>query len=437
MDFFFLIVLTAVLMIRPEEVIPDLAGARLYLWSIVITTYTAIPKLRNLFVLSELTSRSILVCVLGYSVFFLISGLFSGHLDRAWEHFEAFLKVLLYYLLLIAILDTPDRLRQFLGWLVILVIGVTIVATLMYYDVLIIPEPMLTKLEEQFRDPDTGEVRVIRRALATGIFNDPNDLCLVLVLGMLCAFYHFATTPAPSAKIFWLLPIPGFFLMLSLTGSRGGMLGLLAGFATLVYAYRGLRRSIPLVFVGIFALLYFAGGRGADISGGGTARERLSLWGEGLGTLFTYPISIPFGLGPGWYVAEHGSLLAHNSFVNTYVEMGLFGGGFFLVAFLSALSLTDRIGLRADAPDWAQAMRPAMLAIVVAYSVGAFSLSRHLVLPTFLVLGLATAYINLAGPTPPRHVVTAVWFRWAFITMVLGLVGLKVLTQVLGMVIYR
>jgi hypothetical protein len=430
MDFFLLVLLTAIMMIRPEEIFTDLTGAHLYLWASIITAIAAAGKLRHLFTADELARRSIAVCVLGFYASLIASAALSGKRDVGQEYCEEFFKVVSYYFLLIAIIDTPDRLRHFLGWLVVLVAGVALVATLHYYE--IVNFPLLPKtIVEKRMDPETGEAVDVKRALASGIFGDPNDLCLILVLGMLCCLYQASATRAASARLFWLLAIVPLFLVLSLTGSRGGMLGLLAGFATIVYAFFGFRIGLPMAAAGALALLAIVGGRASELSGGGTAHERLSLWGDGLINLFRYPISIPFGLGPGWYQESHG-LLAHNSFINAYVEVGLLGGGFFLMAFVTALWLTDRAGQDAPLQPWARTMKPMILGILVAYAAGCFSLSRHLVLPTYLVLGLATAYINLIGEPPPRHVVSSSWFRWAFVVMVAGLAALKLFTQLLG-----
>lgn len=434
MDFILLVLLTAVMLLRPEELFAELLGAHLYLWTIILATIAAAPKLLHVFTVPELARRSIAVCVLGFFASLVISTALSGK-EIGVEYCEEFFKVMLYYFLLIAVLDTPERLRLFLGWLVVLIGGVATVAALHYYAAF--EFPLLPDVIVELRtDPDTGDSVEVKRALASGIFGDPNDLSLILVLGMLCCIYHAMSTPAVSAKIFWLLPVAPLFFIVSLTGSRGGMLGLLAGFAAIVYSFVGIRIGVPVAIFGSLGLLFFAGGRSAEIAGGGTAHERLALWQSGLANLFRYPISVPFGVGPGWYVESEG-LLAHNSFINSYVELGLFGGGFFLLAFLTAVWATDRVGAKTEVagppPEpWVLKMRPAMLAIIVAYAAGCFSLSRHLVLPTYLVLGLTTAYLNLSGDPPPRHVVNQRWLRWAVPVMVAGLVGLKLFTQLLG-----
>lgn len=430
MDFFLLVLLTGIILIRPEELSPDLTGARLYMWGTFLTVIASIHKLRALLTPDELARRSIAVCVIGIYAALIVSTVLAGARDLGVEYTEEFIKTFLYFFLLIAIIDTPERLRYFLGWLVPLICGLAVVSALHYYgevEFTLLPDVII----EKRIDKETGEVTEIKRALASGIFSDPNDLSMIMILGMLCCMYHAMSTPAISTRIFWLLPIVPLFLILTFTGSRGGMLACLAGFAALSYSYFGMKVGWPLAIAGGLALLAFAGGRSADIAGGGTARERLNLWGEGLTALFRHPVSIPFGLGPGWYVEEQG-LLAHNSFINAYVELGIIGGGFFLIAFLTAILLSDSMAREPNAANWVGVMRPGMLSIVVAYAAGCFSLSRNFVLPTYLVLGLATAYINLAGKPPARHIVSTAWIRWTLPVMVMGLIALKLITQILG-----
>jgi putative inorganic carbon (hco3(-)) transporter len=430
MDFFCFILLTGVMMIRPEELNEGLTGARLYLWTLLFTMMASAPKLLYVMSGDQLREKSISVSVVGFLVSIFISAQLRGRSAIGMEYCEEFIKVVLYYFLLIAIIDTPERLRIFMGWLVVFVCGVATVAVLHYYE--IVDFTLLEKtIEERRVDPETGEVTIDRRALASGIFGDPNDLCLILVLGIGCCGYHAASTPAPSMRIFWLAPVPYLFWVLSLTGSRGGMLAMLTGFAAFCYGKVGWRVGVPFAIVGTIGLLAVAGGRGANITGGGTAHERLALWQQGLGDYFRSPFFVPFGLGPGYYVEDYG-LLAHNSFINAYVEFGLIGGGLFAIAFVTAIWQVDRIGNRAPAGEWAVVMRPYMLFIIFAYAAGCFSLSRHLVLPTYLVLGIVMAYTSLATDPPPKTVVGPEWLRWAFPLAILILAALKLFTQFLG-----
>ena len=73
-----------------------------------------------------------------------------------------------------------------------------------------------------------------------------------------------------------------------------------------------------------------------------------------------------------------------------------------------------------------------VLAIVVGYAGGTFSLSRNYVVPTYMVLGLADAYLRMAVPFPPP----GAGLSWRTVGRLLvlggaGLLALRVLTQVL------
>ena len=98
-------------------------------------------------------------------------------------------------------------------------------------------------------------------------------------------------------------------------------------------------------------------------------------------------------------------MVAHNSFVHAFVETGLIGGTFFAGAFL--------LGHRMVCPPSAtrRLLGPRQFvhrtsAIRVGHSGRAtspacFSLSRNYTVPTYLMLGLATAYMRVALPNPP------------------------------------
>ena len=131
----------------------------------------------------------------------------------------------------------------------------------------------------------------------------------------------------------------------------------------------------------------------------------------------------------GQYDDECG-LVAHNSFVHAYVELGLIGGGLFLAAFVLsgwAVWTTKPSSLLhpEDSADLTR-LRPIIFALIVSYMAGVFSLSRNYIPPTYLSLALATVYLRLAAPAGLD------WFlfnrrmlvRLGVIT-VLGYVGLK------------
>ena len=98
------------------------------------------------------------------------------------------------------------------------------------------------------------------------------------------------------------------------------------------------------------------------------------------------------------YGERAGGLVAHNSFVHTYAELGFFGGALFAGAFYSALSGVKRLGNKGVAfYDRAlMHVRPYVLAMICSYCAGMFSLSRPYTITTYTLLGIAAAYLQIA-----------------------------------------
>lgn len=187
---------------------------------------------------------------------------------------------------------------------------------------------------------------------------------------------------------------------ITLTQSRGGLLGLLAGLLGLFCARFGWRKTIPLAILMVPAVLLLVGGRQANITtGSGTGQERIELWNEGLILFRRAPL---FGIGYNMYADEVG-LVAHNSYIHCYTELGFFGGTLFLGAFCLALTGLRQLGSgRISIPDpELRRLRPYLIAIISAYCIGMYSLSRAYVQPTYLVLGLVAVYLRLASDKPP------------------------------------
>src|SRR4051794_22314300 len=110
MDFFFFLLLTGVMLLRPEDLSSDLRGANFYLYTIIITTIAAAPKLAHALRAEELVRRPIAVCVLGFLASLVVAAAMSGRWGEVGQFYiEEFLKVVLYYFLLIAVIDSPIR----------------------------------------------------------------------------------------------------------------------------------------------------------------------------------------------------------------------------------------------------------------------------------------------------------------------------------------
>lgn len=432
MNFAFFILLNAILLIRPEELLPDIAGLRLYLIVIVLCIATTLPGLLAQLSAPALAQRPITVCALGLLVAMTVSQLAHGRFGVVDEDVPEFLKVLLYFLLLMAIINTPRRLIAFMAWIVLFVCVLATLGLLQYHEM--IDVEALKPIEQGATDPETGERITFPRLCATGIYNDPNDLCLILVTGITCCLC-LATMARPVVlKLLCLCPIGLFGYAISLTHSRGGLLGLGVALCALTYARFGWKKSLPLLAILLPALLYLFAGRQTDFDARGehTGNTRMQLWAEGLTTMLRGPVATAVGIGAGEYADEFGNV-AHNSFIEAYVEMGFFGGTLFIGAFYLAGWGVWRTRHDDDIYDDPTLLKlqPFVFAIVVGYIGGIFSLSRNFVVPTYLILGIGAAFIAMTcgGGVPDWFRLNRRLVKRLAIIGVLGFVFLKFFTQ--------
>jgi O-antigen ligase len=402
------IALNALLFIRPMELSYRLQGLPIYESLIVLCFAVSFPV-----ILKQLTTRSLIdqpitACVVGLLPVTVIAGFCnpplvgeSRSLLGSLPGFE-FAKVVLFYLMFVGIINTEARLRQYLGWLVGFVVVLTVLALLQYHN--FIDVEVLRAVDERVVDKATGDETIITRLCSTGIYHDPNDLSLILVVGMAICIYWMGDPRLGLSRLVWLAPLGLFGYGLALTHSRGGFIALLAGLLVLFRARFGWWKAAALAAVVLPVMLVLFGGRQTDIevSGQNTGQARIQLWRDGLGMLRESPV---VGVGPGNYQV-YATQVAHNSYIHSFTELGLVGGTLFLGAYLCAAWALVRMGspqVQVLDPELGR-FRPYLMAIVAAYAVGMLTISRNYIVPTYMILGLVACYAGFTPVWPRRPV---------------------------------
>lgn len=231
------------------------------------------------------------------------------------------------------------------------------------------------------------------RIQAVGIFADPNDLGLALVV-VLPFFYLKLTEYArlwqkPPA----LIGLVAILYALFLTQSRGGILAL--GVLLVLLLTRRLGRTFGLVagllvFLAIFAL---APRMGSISTGEASAHGRVEAWSVGLDLFEAYPL---FGVGAHNFTEYH-FRTAHNSFVLCATELGLFGlYPWIMLIYISIrnnefIASAARSSRMKDVAVYVETIRYGL----IAFSVGAYFLSRTYSEVLFLLIGLSAAVANI------------------------------------------
>jgi hypothetical protein len=395
---------TGTLFVRPSEIVPALSTIPVYELLIVLCVAVSGRQLLSQLRWQSLTTRPITLCALGMLVAIVLSNLMQFSLYEVKEGGSAFVKVLLYYLLLVGLVDTPHRLRRLLTWIVVFTLILVVLALLQYHQVINISalEAMRERRLDIGDDID-GEDALIARLVSTGIYHDPNDLCVIVAIAALICVSRLADRRGSAARFFWVVPLAVFGWAIKLTYSRGGLIALLSGFLVLVHARLGTRKTMLCVAILGPALLLLFGGRQTTIDLSNpedTSQGRIQLWNDGLSFFRSAPL---FGIGQGHFAEESGGLVAHNSFVHCYAEVGFLGGTLFFGAFYLALRTIHKLGdkrLEHVDEDIAQ-LRVYMMAIVTCYTTGLMSLSRPYTVPTYMLLALAAAFIRIASYRVP------------------------------------
>jgi len=380
------LLVNAMLFIRPAEFFPALLGLPIYEGCILACLAASYPAIVSQLSGKALVARPITAFAVGMLAAIVLSHLANLETARALEHGVDFAKLLLYYFLLVGVVDTPARLERFLTALASFALMITALAVGQYYHVFKIPALVFI----QDGDGSGRAEAMFVRLGSTGLFQDPNDMCLMLVMSMIICLYQVVE----RRRFFWILPLAFFGHAMTLTHSRGGFLGLIGALVVLLLARFG-KKALPLgVLVLPFVFVMFAGRQTSISLSDGTGQSRIQLWADGLQMFLHQPI---FGIGSHRYDEFMGHV-AHNSFIHCYVELGMVGGTIFLSAFYLAFWTPLRIGgkgVPALSPELSR-LRSYVMAIVTGYAGGLMSLSCPYTIPTYTVLGMAAVFIVLA-----------------------------------------
>jgi hypothetical protein len=393
----FILLLAAVgmLLVHPGNFIPALEDAPIYQILISGCLLVSLPRVLKQMSVGALRGNGITAFALLLVAAAALSHLSRGNTYEARMSGAAVAKVSLLYLLVLGLVDSPTRLRATLAVVAASVFGMTVLAVLQYHGVVHLAG--LGSVAQRVSDSSTEEAIVLVRLCGTGLFNDPNDLSLVLVISIIVCGYFLGDARLGRGRRLLLGPLALFGYALFLTHSRGGMVSALAGLLVFLCARIGGRNALALACLILPLLLVPAWGRQTNVDLADpedTFQTRLELWSESLDALRSAPL---IGIGQARLVDEIGQV-AHNSYLHAYAEMGLIGGTAFLGAFYLVLRGLWRAA-PAD-PELAR-MRPYVLALTGAYAAGLLSLSRCYHAPTQLVLALATAYLVLASRSGP------------------------------------
>lgn len=420
------LLVNAAVFLRVSEMFESLEGTPVYEVLIVSCLLLSLNRLRDQARPRALYQQPITVCVLGMGVSIILSHLSHAYFSGAIESGTLFFKVTLYYLLLVSLVTTPARFR---GFLLSTAACAFIMITLCVIDYLGWIDLAFVKHIEDLNGviTDLGKQEIVLRMRGTGLFQDPNDISLLIMATLMICAYFLDDRRWSFLRFVWLLPMGVLATGLYCTRSRGGLLATGAAGMTLLCCRFGKKWGMIVGGISLCALPFLAGRQGDIDLEEGTGQARIQLWSEGLHEIKS--LNVFLGIGQGLYADAVGQV-AHNSYVHAFVELGLLGGTLFFGCFFFVGLALYRIAKSSRRPmrnAELQRFAPFMAAIMAGWAVGVYSLSRCYVVPQYMIFGLAASYINLAGihMVPPRLLV--VWDSRHVRQLIGGGIGLLIL----------
>lgn len=404
--------LTATLFLRPAEIFSWLEGMPLYEGLILSTFALTATSVFAHFQPIAMTRQPITYCAVGMLIAIVLSHLSHMYLGGVRDSADQFVRTLVYYGLAVTCVNSPTRMRAFLANIAFCTGLMVSMCLLDYWQ--IIDFEFIVHLQDLDGFDEDDQPIFFQRMRGTGIFQDPNDLAMVIVAGSMLCLYFLTDVKLGVFRWLWALPIFSFAAAILETKSRGGLLaGVVAVGVLLTFRY-GTKVAIAMGILAMMGLPLVAGrSANIDLSDGSTGHERIGLWREGFDALKSPDLL--FGIGHNMF-SDLAGLVAHNSFVHAYVELGIFGGTLFFGCFFFAFLQLLRLG-NLEQPVWHPElvrMRPFIAAVLGGWCMSMVSLSRCYIVPTFLVLGMAAAYLNLCWIHTPGFKPLVIWNRYQF-----------------------
>lgn len=237
------------------------------------------------------------------------------------------------------------------------------------------------------------------QARAFGVFDDPNDLCLILVVAIPLFYVLYKTYRNPIGRAFCIAGIAVSAYGAWCTNSRGGIVAIFGMIASYVLVRtKGLRRYLmaaaAISFVTVLAPSRFGGGM--------VGRERSVQWGEGLAVFKANPL---FGVGYNditSYTSEH--LVPHNTYIHVLAELGLVGYlPFFLIIYLTILYLRRAINLGPLLEPNVRLVLTGIFSALVGYFTGMYFVSRQYQHILYVLIGITITAVYSASRSAGQY----------------------------------
>ena len=336
MLFFGLLLFIFLQIIRPQDFVPGLEGARLVL-------YVMVALLTGL-LFSPIEKKLIRSPQDKYATMFFVSIIIST-LTLLWfsyiiETSIDTLKSALIYYIIVMVVNTEEKFRTVVWTMVILMGIVALMGVLQYHGYDITGAGMGFAADKGF-----WQIRGI------GNFDNPNDLAYSVVLVVPFAMGFLFQSETILGRLAGLFFLAVSIYCIYLTRSRGGQVAFAASVSSWVYFWlRDPKRKRQIVILAITAIIGAAVVQASGYREDESAMGRVEAWSQGWQLLKSNPI---VGVGKNQFI-EHHKKDTHSSYVRAGAELGLLG----LYAFIGMIYAVALTILELQKPTVDEKWRP-------------------------------------------------------------------------------
>lgn len=241
----------------------------------------------------------------------------------------------------------------------------------------------------------------VERITYLGLFVDPNDLGMFLVMNIPFACYFLLHKTNFFIRFISLPILLSLFYGIYLTNSRGTLVGVFV--LMMAYGlYRYGKGKVMLIAAALtpVAMIVLTSFRAID-AGEESASLRTDAWYSGIEMLISQPF---FGIGKGNFLEYH-DLTAHNSFVLVMAELGVLGYGLWfcflgIMVMMLATGLKFSRSIRVNYPEKIKlhpelldnlALNSTLFFSLIGFFATSFFLSRSYIVFLYIFSGLAVA----------------------------------------------
>ncbi len=289
----------AMVFFRPQEFMPSLEGVPLLPLTMAVALFAWLLSENKTIEAQQLYALTLL---LGFTVLSVgLSGWIGGMIPAAGKLIPTYV-----LFLLIASTATTAKRQRLVMW--VFIAGAAMMA--------------VHGMQQKFTGIGwTGEVPILGRIRYIGIFNDPNDVGLVLVCSLPMVFYLLSCYRNALARLFFVIVIATILYGVVLTNSRGTTLATAVLAGLYLWRHQGVIKTVVFGAAIIPVILLMSTRIDTISASESSAHGRIEAWYEGFQMLKSNPF---FGVGFERFT-EHNPLTAHNSFVLAFAELGVFG----------------------------------------------------------------------------------------------------------------